>query len=190
MDSKVWGQYAWYTIHQLTLQFPQTEEPLSLETRQHLDGFFRTFQKILPCPICREHFSGTIQKTPPMETMKTGLQAGHWGVNAHNVVNRGLQKTQVGYEEAVPLYQTLDHGKIGVFLHIMFLTKIECDVSQQKELLEHLLALFPGVMCRLAMEKYIHDTKTQYDEIKTQPDFMKWASGLIMVYRVALRHQK
>lgn len=190
MDSKVWGPYAWYFIHHLTFQFPQTEEPLSIETINHLDGFFRTFQQILPCPICREHFSGTLNKTPPLETMKTGTQAGRWGINAHNVVNRGLKKPETTYEDALSSYKILDHGKIGVFLHIMFLTKIDCDVQKQKELLEHLLVLFPCSICRTTLEKYVSDTKTQYNEIKTQADFMKWAAGLIVVYRVAVKHAK
>ena len=61
-DSKVWGPYVWYFIHQVAFRLPHNSNTLDLKTRKMLRSFYLTIRWLLPCPSCQKHYGWTLSK--------------------------------------------------------------------------------------------------------------------------------
>jgi hypothetical protein len=94
---KNWGPYFWGVLHLSALTSPAYLTP------QYLDAFLSlvlVYTMILPCPACRIHFSQLLAELPPIQSIKTGLELFVWTVDAHNSVNKRIDKRQYSVEEA------------------------------------------------------------------------------------------
>lgn len=96
MPKSVWGPIKWTELHCRGLLH------LGMEGEQK---WFESFVKSIPCPKCQHHFESYIQQHPPVfETRRAFFM---WTVDAHNFVNRALEKPQINFMDAVGLYSKM-----------------------------------------------------------------------------------
>ena len=61
MDPKIWGPYFWFTLHTITLSYP--DKP-SYEKKRQYNDFFIGIQNVIPCPKCQEHYKNHLSLIP------------------------------------------------------------------------------------------------------------------------------
>ena len=61
MVPSVWGPPTWFLMHSVALNYP--ESPSYVQQRNHHD-FYHSLRNVLPCEICREHFTELLKTYP------------------------------------------------------------------------------------------------------------------------------
>ena len=62
------------------------------EQRRAAAALLSSLSVLYPCPVCREHFSRTVERAPP--TVGSRSELALWMCDAHNQVNLRLDKAQ------------------------------------------------------------------------------------------------
>ena len=96
-----WGPFFWHTIHIAALGYPI--EPTYTEKKAAKD-FYESLTSMLPCPVCRVHYTQMLQEnpiTPFLDTRKTLFQ---WTVMIHNLVNKSLEKPEYSESDSIAYY--------------------------------------------------------------------------------------
>lgn len=86
-----WGASFWITAHSVAAAYPiiPTDDDMS-----QYKQFYDSFQFILPCSECREHWNDVIQKRPLTDAVLTSRTTlSRWVLDTHNMVNSSLGKT-------------------------------------------------------------------------------------------------
>jgi len=92
LPPEVWGPLFWSTFHIISLAYP--ESPTYGEKKAAKE-FFNSMMFLLPCPICKEHFSDVL-KTLPVETwLDNRSSLTEWVWMLHNRVNARLGKPEI-----------------------------------------------------------------------------------------------
>ena len=100
--TEIWGPAAWKFLHYVTFAYP--EYPTN-EDVQNYYAFFNTIQYILPCAICKKHFSENLKKYPVNRALENGrLGLVEWLVVVHNSVNRMHGKPEWTMDEVMEEY--------------------------------------------------------------------------------------
>ena len=93
MRPSVWGPIFWHTMHIISLGYP--EEP-DEKTRQAASSFYESLSTLIPCPICRDHYTQHIQQTPPTTESRKSLVEWVWKI--HNQVNHDIGKAEISFD--------------------------------------------------------------------------------------------
>jgi hypothetical protein len=102
LNPKLWGKEGWRFIHFVAVTYDPSKKEAYL-------NFFQNLPKILPCPVCGEHFKENMAKMPPrMESNQTVFE---WTVDMHNLVNKENGKKIYTYDQAY--YEMFPHAKNG-----------------------------------------------------------------------------
>tara|TARA_B100000963_G_C22370075_1_gene555499 strand:+ start:56 stop:523 length:468 start_codon:yes stop_codon:yes gene_type:complete len=104
MDNKIWGPYFWFTLHTITLAYP--DNPTYHDKRRYND-FFVSVQYILPCPKCREHYKQHLDNFPISISLDNKESLVIWLFNLHNQVNISLKKPIMEYEAFKEKYRKI-----------------------------------------------------------------------------------
>lgn len=104
MDNKIWGPYFWFTLHTITLAYP--DNPTYHDKRRYND-FFVSVQYILPCPKCREHYKQHLDNFPISISLDNKESLVLWLFNLHNQVNISLKKPVMEYEAFKEKYRKI-----------------------------------------------------------------------------------
>ena len=104
MRPSVWGPILWNTMHIISLGYP--EEPDNT-TQQAAASFYRSLSSLIPCPICREHYTKLIRVIPPATESKDALIK--WVFTIHNQVNNELGKAEISYDAFMMHMESLSY---------------------------------------------------------------------------------
>lgn len=99
-----WGPFFWHTMHIAALGYPK--EP-SYGHKKAAKEFFESLQFLIPCPICREHYSKFMQEQPLTPFLDRREDLFRWTVDIHNKVNATLNKPRFSEQEAIAYYRRL-----------------------------------------------------------------------------------
>lgn len=102
MNPEVWGPSFWFVFHTISINYP--ENPSYVQKRNHHD-FFKSMQYILPCEICRKHYSQFFKKYPIDPFLENKESLVKWTIMIHNQVNKKQNKPTLDYEEVIKKYQ-------------------------------------------------------------------------------------
>ena len=101
-QTKVWGPYAWFFLHTVTLNFaPERSEGYLL--------FFKSLADVLPCGACRDNYKRIISSKDPKlrldaQKMKTRLRVARWLFRVHIRVQQDIyEKTK--RKKDLPMYK-------------------------------------------------------------------------------------
>ena len=141
MKSFLWGPYAWHLIHWITL----TYQPDKKESYTRL---FHLLIHILPCPICRTHYSKQLNNpTTTLTKIHDRNSAIQWGNQLHNQVNLMLGKKKTSIEQFLQQHPVFVPSKALTFLlcclHDYVKTKNENGIKHLPNFLEQLMKVFP-----------------------------------------------
>lgn len=93
-----WGPYLWYSLHYVSLGYPNNP---TNEQKQIYKNYFLSYQTILPCSICAEHYKENLKRVPLTdEIMSDKEKLIAWVINLHNEVNVMKGKEIVPFDQA------------------------------------------------------------------------------------------
>ena len=94
----VWGPVIWHALHYITLGYPVNPTE---DQKQKYKMFFSLLSDVIPCSICRTHFSENLIKMPLSDdVLSTKESLIKWLIDFHNVVNEMNKKPIIKYEDA------------------------------------------------------------------------------------------
>lgn len=100
MNQNIWGKHAWFLLHTLTLAYPL--DPCQRD-KDNYTAFLKSFAKVIPCDVCRVHYTRNLKENPPrLDNRKELFQ---WLVDLHNEVNGRTGKRTWTYDEVLKLYE-------------------------------------------------------------------------------------
>lgn len=100
----MWGPFFWHTMHIVALGYPKS--PTYGEKRAAKE-FYESLAFLIPCPVCREHYSKNLQKYPLSPHLDTRDDLFRWTVMIHNEVNKVTGKAPVTEAEAIYYYRRI-----------------------------------------------------------------------------------
>lgn len=104
----IWQVITWQIFHKLTLHFKE-------ENREHIIAFFEAFKTIIPCSICRIHYTTNIKKY----NLQTEQNLFQMSVQLHNMVNKMHNKKLWSIEKARNHYNSIEINKNIIRLFFM-----------------------------------------------------------------------
>lgn len=120
LKPEVWGESAWNLIHLIAYEYPLNPSP---DDQLHHFNFYSNLQYILPCSVCRAHYSEYIKKQPLSDYALSSRSALlRWTIDLHNAVNKRLGKKVFSYNASMNKISQLAHGKDKTNTHtILFM---------------------------------------------------------------------
>lgn len=116
LPPQVWGPFFWHTIHITALGYPS--DP-TYTHKKAAKEFYESFQILIPCPICREHFAEHLTKHPITPHLDSRKDLFTWTVVLHNAVNKSLGKPEFSEQDAIQFYKRIgQRGKSPVLNHL------------------------------------------------------------------------
>ena len=106
MDPRKWGPAGWEFIHSVALGYPNSP---SLADKDRYRTFFVSIGGVLPCPVCRGHYTEFFEQTRVLfeHSLDSPTLLFEWTVDAHNNVNRHNGKSEWSYEQAINRYHSI-----------------------------------------------------------------------------------
>jgi len=115
----IWGPSTWESLHCITFNYPHNPTP---DDKQHYKSYFTSLQYVLPCCLCRDHYSHFIITEGTALTddvMKNRETLTYWLYTLHNAVDKRL-----GFEYNIT-YEDMCNKYNGYIAH--------CDLSLQQK---------------------------------------------------------
>lgn len=104
MEPNVWGKHAWIFLHSVTMNYP--DNPTN-DDRKNYKNFFENLRFILPCEVCKKHYSKHIQSKPIEHALHSKKKLVEWLIEVHNQVNISLNKPTMSYDQVIDLYKKI-----------------------------------------------------------------------------------
>jgi hypothetical protein len=101
---EVWGPFFWHTMHIVALGYPQ--DP-SYSHKKATKEFFESLQQLIPCPICKQHYTSHMAKMPIGPSLDSRKDLFRWTIDLHNEVNEMLGKRKYTETEVIEYYTRL-----------------------------------------------------------------------------------
>lgn len=101
---ELWGPFFWHTIHIVALGYPK--DP-TYSDKKAAKEFFESLQHLIPCSICRNHYTKHIQSTPITPSLDTREHLIQWTIDIHNEVNKMLKKPTWTKSEVISYYKRI-----------------------------------------------------------------------------------
>lgn len=108
-----WGPGAWNTLHVFAHSAPKE---LTSEEMQKFAWFLNTFAEYLPCPKCRRHFQGFLNRRMTEDTLRARSSIVKLLNDAHNEVNARTGKRVYTLEEHYKVYSFGKHHRNNTLL--------------------------------------------------------------------------
>jgi hypothetical protein len=139
MKSQVWGPIIWYLIH--SVAYGIEDDEYFIKYKNYYFNFYDSLKKIIPCPICRNHFH-KLMKHKDFNNCNSKKDVIQWANQKHNEVNKQLHKPSVPNEEL-----SNDNININTIIKgldiITFNTQRNFPINSYKIFYEALTVVFP-----------------------------------------------
>ena len=114
-DASEWGPLLWTVLHGLAERVGSSPFPQYYgDERRALVKVFKTLEKVIPCPSCKEHYEVYLREHPVDKTIKDIFQGelnGYvkkWFWELHNWVNESLGRPEFPYENLTLAYRSVN----------------------------------------------------------------------------------
>jgi FAD-linked sulfhydryl oxidase len=104
MDTKIWGPSFWQSLHLLSLAYPEAPSQVDMDSHKQ---FLYSLARVLPCPICRQHFLSYLSEVDLDIILKNKDSFVRFIFSVHNDVNKRLDKPQWTYEQFYEYYSAI-----------------------------------------------------------------------------------
>jgi hypothetical protein len=173
MKPEYWGPSIWYLIHSITYAIDDDE--YFTKYKHSYFQFYESLRRIIPCPICRNHFIN-IMKNKDIYECKTKEDIINWGISKHNNVNKRLKKNNITREETNIIYDQIRLDKIIKAIDILtFNTQRNFPINEYKNFFESLRIIFPIQSFRIA---YQEGMKINKIKVLNHNSLIKWYLNL------------
>lgn len=115
ISPNVWGPFFWNTMHLSALGYPS--QPTYADKRAAKE-FFESLTRLIPCAICREHYTAHLKEMPISASLDTRQDLFRYTVAFHNKVNKMLNKPEKTEAEVIHYYDLLgQRGRSPIWNH-------------------------------------------------------------------------
>ena len=109
MEPNIWGKHAWIFLHSVSMNYPDNP---SNNDRKNYKDFFENLRYVLPCEVCKKHFSQHIQSNSIVSALHSKKKLVEWVIEVHNQVNISLNKPTMNYDQVIDLYKKIYGGNM------------------------------------------------------------------------------
>lgn len=162
MHSKIWGKYGWYLLHSTSYLY-------SPEEKNKYMRLLKCYTEILPCPICRKHFSQKLDKIG--DAMKEKDSYVKWLIDAHNSVNVLFGRENMSVDAVKKLYYKDDKLIIDKTQYIVFGQFILAEAIKRNNNNHKQFITFFSIVPQIVT---LSEKQFDSDQIKTLSDCYKW----------------
>jgi len=151
---KYWGPRLWYIIHKLCNDFPSNP---TLSQKQNYMAFFNLTSYIIPCMLCRVHYSDALRTRKLHTHLDDRNQLIDWFRILHNNVNISHKRKLYEIEELAEIYnKPFNHTPIKELLDYFYLIMIEGEIDRENLIKWILLffKLYECNKCKSTMSEY------------------------------------
>jgi len=180
MDPELWGPFAWFILHEITLSYPENPEE---NIKEIYRTFFLDFGRLIPCDICRNNFKNHLQQYPLNDDiLGSRIELVKWLINIHNCVNILNDKKIVSYDEFIEennsMKELMDREVYAnnfdtqlMLLLEYIISNISDEIDIFKNLLKNLVYVAPDIN-RDRYIKILNDN--DYNNIRDKNDCIVW----------------
>ena len=173
MKPKQWGPIVWYLIHSVAYNINDDEYFHNYKTSYF--NFYESLKDIIPCPICRGHFS-KIMKKKDIYKCRNKRDLINWTINKHNQVNKKLKKKIFNIEDSDKIYDKLNNKKIYKAFDILtFNTQLKSRLNSYRIFFESIRVTLPIKELR---NLYINAMKKNNIKVNDYNSLVKWYINL------------
>ena len=131
MNPEVWGPPFWFALHSITFNYPINP---NIESKERIRNFFNSLEYILPCQICKVHYSQHIRKHPIETKLSNRKDLVYWLIDIHNMVNSMNHKQLLPYNKVIKMYEKAYRKKIYLDKDVNGCESEKYNVSEEGEL--------------------------------------------------------
>lgn len=104
LPPEIWGPIFWSTLHIVSMAYPDSP---SYSEKRAAKEYFNALAFLLPCPVCRTHFSEILQAMPVESWLDNRGSLMEWVWKVHNQVNVRLKKPEISMQEFYNRYNQM-----------------------------------------------------------------------------------
>lgn len=180
MNMYLWQNITWIFYHKLSLNQDTSKN-------EHYLKFFNSFQIIIPCSMCRNHYISMLKE--PEFNLKENINKNnlfHFTINIHNNVNKRLGSSVWNYNQAKKYYNSffLNFRDVKKFINIFMFHNFKKGPEKTQNLFIMLISLahiFPRYLIREKLIKYVQQVKPNVN------NFRKWISGYLAIINTIMK---
>ena len=175
LGKQKWGPIAWHLLHSFSIN---NNCKISESKKHNFYIFYSSFIYILPCEVCREHYSNILYNEEPLEECKINrLYMMRWIHKVHNIINIMLDKKQYKYKDFLKNKNNIDHKSIFFILKYTFINFDYDKISLYKydqiyNFFINFCLLYPNKDIRNKLKLLIKEIS--FKKIETPKQFKKW----------------
>ena len=170
-----WGPKAWHMLHAFSISDDLTLTPL-LKKKYYI--FYTSFLYVIPCLICKEHYSEILYNILPLNEEKiTRKYLERWVFNAHNIVNVLLKKKYYTFKKCIKDNKEPRNYEIMVFIKAVYLgfdyeNMCLYNFDQIYNFFINFCVLYPCKKIRTKLKKIINHE--DFKSLCTPNELRKW----------------
>jgi hypothetical protein len=118
--TEFWGPCAWKLMHSVAATYrPQHQSVPNARTikedsdsaKLHYATFYKNLQYVLPCHLCRAHYSEFLGAHPVEDSLRDENTLQKWVYDLHDDVNRRNGKQSPTFDEVLRMYNEFDPSR-------------------------------------------------------------------------------
>lgn len=177
MSGLEWQPITWHFFHTIALNYND-------EYKEEYINFFHTFKTILPCKMCRDHYSVHLKKpNMSIEENINSQRIFNWTIDLHNIVNKSNQKSIWSYDTARQYYQ--QHNFTNQLYKIFLLEYVKNNLKKHPIKTTELLKMIRTL-------PYFHPVKEKRDKLidyknkfeLNKKNVKQWLIAFLMLLKV------
>jgi len=173
---KIWGPKAWSLLHAFSMN---NNLKISNKKKHNYYILYTSFKYIIPCNLCRKHYSDIIYYINPIVEEKiTRKYLIKWVFETHNIVNEFLNKPIYPFKKFIENNNiTIIHEDIFFFINAAYSSMNFDNISlyefdQIYNFFIHFCLLYPDLKIRKKLKKLIRTES--FKKIETPRQFKEW----------------
>jgi len=173
MDKNKWGPYAWHLLHRVSIQ---NKEIINNSKIIYYETFFKTFLYILPCELCKDHYSDVINFINPINISKINRKyIIKWANKTHNIINEFIDKPQFNIKDTILYHNKTNNEIIFTFLNGVYENLENISIEEFDNIYTFLICLsklYPDNNIRINLRNII--SNNDFKNIKTTNQLKGW----------------
>ena len=167
-----WGPFAWHMLHSFSIKSPNIRKKHSYYV------FYTTFIYIIPCLVCKEHYSEILYNMLPLYEEKINREyIEKWVFLTHNIVNIILKKKLYTFKKCIEENRKPRNKDIFFFMKAVY-NSFNYDnmcfynFDQIYNFFILFCNLYPSKKIRVILKSYIDDQN--FKDISTPKELQRW----------------
>ena len=109
MNQNIWGSSMWFTLHTITMNYPDLPNN---QDKYNYKNLFESLQTVIPCVVCKKNYIRHLKEHPIDNHLNSKKKLVYWLIDMHNMVNAEIGKKQMSYNTVIQKYEDIYSKKI------------------------------------------------------------------------------